>query len=210
MKKFHGFSRGTARKIVLDVGAYFAGFDVNASYEDNVKDGRRIGATQGGGGFTVTPTRRVIRVDGLPENLIGMDEVDFWVPTMNVKMLEQDAENLKRALGMADVESVELNHVKYKRIVPRDHTEESDYLDNITYAGRIRGSSFPVLIVLEKALNIGGLGWTFTDRAETISDVTFTGNYYLMADDTLSEVPFAIYIPDDVDEAEAARVLDAA
>lgn len=207
MKKFHGFSGGTAKKIVLDVGAFFAGYDVTKSYEENVAAGKRIGATQGGGGFTATPDRRVIRADGLPENLIGMDETEFWTPTMNVKMLEQDAANLKRALGMADVENVQLKNVNYKKITPRDHTEESDYLNNITYAGRIRGSSFPVLIVLEKALNIGGLGWTFADRAETISDVTFTGHYYLMAEDTLSEAPFAIYIPDDVDDAAAARAM---
>lgn len=207
MKKFHGFSGGTAKKIVLDVGAFFAGYDVTKSYEENVAAGKRIGATQGGGGFTATPDRRVIRADGLPENLIGMDETNFWVPTMNVKMLEQDAANLKRALGMADVKSVQLKNGNYKKITPRDHTEESDYLDNITYAGRIRGSSFPVLIVLEKALNIGGLGWTFADRSETISDVTFTGHYYLMEKDTLSEAPFAIYIPDDEDDAAAARAM---
>lgn len=207
MKKFHGFSKKTARKIVLDVGAFFVAFDVQASYEANVAAGKRVGATQGGGGFTVTPDRRAIKVDGLPENMIGMDETEFWTPTINLKMLEQDAKNLKIALGMAEVADVQLAGVKYKKITPRNSTEESDYLDNVTYAGRIRGSNFPVYIVVEKALNVGGMGWNFADRSETITDVTFTGHYYLNDNDTISDAPFAIYIPDDVDPADVAAAL---
>lgn len=208
MKKFHGFSKHTAQKIMLDMGAVFVAFDINASYEDNKRAGKCVGGTQGGGGFTATPTRRNISVDGLPENVKGLDEFLYWIPTLNVKMLEQDADNLRNALAAAEIEDVLLNSVKYKRIAPRDHTEDSDYLTNVTYAGRIRGSDYPVYIVVENALNVGGLGWNFPDRQETVSDITFTGHYEISEDDTLSDPPFAIYIPDDVDPAAVRAAIE--
>lgn len=208
MKKFHGFSKNTAKKIVLDVGAFFVSYDISKSYDDNVSAGKRVGATQGGGSFTATPNRRPISADGLPENMIGMNEIMYWVPTMNVKMLEQDANNLKAALGSANIADTTIASAKYKKITPKDHTDEADYLDNVTYAGRIRGSDFPVLIVLENALNLDAMNWNFADKAETVSDVTFTGHYTIGSDDTLSDTPFAIYIPDDIDPTAVAAALD--
>ena len=105
MKRFHGFSADTPKKILCDVGALFINYDFNKSYQENVTAGKRIGATQGGTTFAANPQGRYIKVDGLPENSKGLYTIDCWKPTLAPKMLEQDSANVKMALGAAKVES---------------------------------------------------------------------------------------------------------
>lgn len=207
MKKFTGLSKLTAKKIMLDAGAFFVNIDVNKSYAENVAAGKRTGATQGGGSFQANPDTRYITVDGMHENTKGMLELTGWKPIMNIKMLEQDAENTKRVLGAATAEKVQLSGNNYTKITAKDSFDDSDYLDNVAYAGRIRGSDLPIWIVLYNAVSFGGLSWSFADKSETVTDATFNGHYTIGDDDEISAPPFAIYIPDDVSQKAAAAVL---
>lgn len=207
LMKFNGFNKNSVQKVIMDIGAVFVGFDITKSYAENKAAGRCVGALQNGTSFTATPTMQKITVAGIPENTVGLDEVLYWVPTISLNMLEQDAKNLKAAVVAGEVMDVNLGGVGYKKITARGELKETDYQDNVTLAGRIRGSNYPVYVVVEKTLNLGGLGWNFNDRTETLSNPTFTGNYYVSADDTLSDAPWAIYIPDDVDPAAAAAAI---
>lgn len=207
MKKFTGLSKMTAKKIMLDAGAFFVNFDVNKTYAQNVADGKRTGATQGGGSFQANPETRYIIVDGLPENTKGMLEITGWKPTMNIKMLEQDAENTKRVLGAATAEKVKLGENSYTKISPKDAFDDTDYLENVAVATRMRGTDLPVIIVLHNAVSFGGLSWNFADKSETVTDATFNGHYNIGDNDEISAPPFDIYIPDDVTQEEAAVVL---
>lgn len=207
MKKFTGLSKMTAKKIMLDVGAFFVNYDVSKSYAENVDAGKRTGATQGGGSFAANPETRYISVDGMPENTKGMLEITGWKPTMNIKMLEQDAKNTQLVLGAADAKKETLGTNSYTKISVRDYFEDSDYLENVAVATRMRGTDLPVIIVLRNAVSFGGLSWNFADKSETVTDVTFNGHYSIGDDDDISAPPFDIYIPDDVSQTQAAALL---
>ena len=200
MKRFHGFSADTPKKILCDVGALFINYDLNKSYQENVTAGKRIGATQGGTVFAANPQGRYIKVDGLPENTKGLYTIDCWKPTLAPKMLEQDSKNVKLALGAAKVESTTVKETGYNKVTPKDDFEDSDYIQNITLATKIKGSSFPVLIVLYNAISFGGLSWTFSDNSEVTSDITFNGHYEIGDYEDIGEPPFAMYIPAEIDE----------
>ena len=200
MKRFHGFSADTPKRILCDVGALFINYDFGKSYQENVTAGKRIGATQGGTVFAANPQGRYIKVDGLPENSKGLYTIDCWKPTLAPKMLEQDSKNVKLALGAAKVESTNIKETAYNKITPKDDFDDSDYIQNITLATKIKGSSFPVLIVLYNAISFGGLSWTFSDNSEVTSDITFNGHYEIGEYEDLGDPPFALYIPAEIDE----------
>lgn len=207
MKRFNGLSVDTSKKIMLDVGAFFVNVDIKKSYEENVKAGNRLGATQGGGTFAANPEGHYIRVDGMPENTKGMYVLDGWKPTLQLKLLEQDAKNIKYALGAAKEATEAIGEQNYTKITPKEEFEDEDYLENIALATKIKGSDFPVWIVLENVISFGGLSWSFADKAETISDITFNAHYTVGEDDAISAPPFAIYVPDDISAATVATAI---
>lgn len=210
MKRFHGFSADTSKRILCDVGALFLNYDFAKSYKENVDAGKRIGATQGGTTFAANPQGRYIKVDGLPENSKGLYTIDCWKPTLAPKMLEQDSANVKMALGAAKVEPTTIKETAYKKITPKDDFEDSDYIQNITLATKIKGSSFPVLIVLYNAISFGGLSWTFSDNSEVTSDITFNGHYEIGEYEDIGDPPFAMYIPEEIDETTVKAAMEKA
>ena len=210
MKRFHGFSADTPKRIICDVGTLLINYDFNKSYQENVTAGKRIGATQGGTVFAANPQGRYIKVDGLPENTKGLYTIDCWKPTLAPKMLEQDSKNVKLALGAAKVESTNIKETAYNKITPKDDFEDSDYIQNITLATKIKGSAFPVLIVLYNSISFGGLSWSFSDQSEVTSDVTFNGHYDIGEYGEISDPPFALYIPAEIDEATVLAAMEKA
>lgn len=210
MKRFHGFSADTPKRILCDVGALFKDYDFTQSYQENVKAGRRLGATQGGTTFAANPQGRYIPVDGLPENTKGLYTIDCWKPTMAPKMLEQDSKNVRLALGAAKVESTTIKDASYKKVTPKDDFEDGDYIQNITLATKIKGSEFPVLIVLYNAISFGGLSWTFSDNSEVTSDITFNGHYEIGEYEDIGDPPFAMYIPAEIDETTVKAAMEKA
>ena len=207
MKRFHGFSADTPKRILCDVGALILNYDFEKSYRENVDEGKRIGATQGGTVFAANPQGRYVRVDGLPENSELLYIVECWKPTLAPKMLEQDSANVKLALGAAKVESTTIKDAKYHKITPKDDFDDSDYIQNITLATKIKGSDFPVLIVLYNAISFGGLSWTFSDNSEVTSDITFNGHYKIGEYEDIGDPPFAMYIPAEIDESTVSAAM---
>ena len=122
-------------------------------------------------------------------------------------MLEQDSANVKLALGAAKVESTTIKDASYNKVTPKDDFEDSDYIQNITLATKIKGSSFPVLIVLYNAISFGGLSWTFSDNSEVTSDITFNGHYEIGEYDDIGDPPFAMYIPSEIDESTVSAAM---
>ena len=50
MKRFHGFSADTPKRILCAAGEIFLDYDFSKSYKENVAAGKRIGAIQDGTG----------------------------------------------------------------------------------------------------------------------------------------------------------------
>lgn len=188
---FTGLTKETPKKLLLDAGAFFKNYDLTKSYTENA--GALIGATQGGGSFSAVPTIRKIEVDGAKENVKQLQSIDGWVVTMTANVKEVTADNMALALGAAASAAAEETGVSGStKIVGKADLEDTDYLDNITWVGRLSGSKNPVIIVVKNAVSLNGLTLTMADKSEANIPLTVTGHYDL---DDLETPPFEIYYP---------------
>lgn len=191
MSVFTGLTSNTPKKLLLDAGAFFKNYDLTKGYDGNAAN--LIGATQGGGSFSAVPTVRKIEVDGAKENVAQLQSIDGWVVTMTANVKEVTADNMVLALGAAKSEEAAGEGVAGNtRITAKADFEASDYLENITWVGRLSGSQDPVIIVVKNAVSVNGLSLTMADKAEANIPLTVTGHYSL---DDLETPPFEIYYP---------------
>lgn len=180
---YTGLSSTTPSKLLLDAGAFFKGYDKEKTYAQNVTDGKLIGATAGGGSFSAVPTVRKIEVDGAKENVEQLQTIDQWVVTMTANVKEITADSLQLALGASANSS--------GTITGKEDFTEDDYND-ITWVGKLSGSSNPVIITVKNAVSLNGLSLTMADKAEAVIPITLTGHYSL---DDLDTPPFEIIYP---------------
>jgi hypothetical protein len=188
--KYSGFTSATTEKLLLDAGAFFKNFTAGTdTFESAVTAGKLLGATAGGGSFSAIPTIRKIEIDGVAGTAVGMDRIDEWVVTLTANMKELSESVIVASLGNG--KSV-AGSTGYKKITAGLDIAVTDYIDNITWIGRLSGQSKPVIIQVKNAINTGGLTANFTDKNESVVALTFSGRF----DPTkLDEVPFEIHYP---------------
>lgn len=192
MGKISGFTESTPQKLLLDAGAFLKNYDVATdTFETAVTAGKLIGATQGGGSFSAVPTVRRIEIDGVKGAAKGLEAIDEWVVTITANVKEVSVESLKLALATAR-EAVPEAPAGYTKITAAPDISMEDYLDNLTWVGRLSGSEKPVIIIVKNALSTNGLTLTMADKAEAVIPVTVTGHYDAAS---LETVPFEIYYP---------------
>lgn len=191
MKTYTGFSTDTAKKLLLDAGAFFKNFTVGTdTYETAKASGKLLGATQGGGEFAAVPEIRTIEVDGIKGRAKGLDVLDAWAVTLKANVLEISKDALKMALISAKEETVD----GYTKITAGDTIELADYIENITWVGTLSGSNTPVIIQVYNAFAGDGLTLTPTEKSQGVIALTFYGHYDVSDEGTL-EAPFAIFYP---------------
>lgn len=191
MTIFSGFSNNTAKHLQLDAGAFLKNYDPAVDTWETVKATKCIGATSGGGNFSAVPTMRGVEIDGVKGNAKGLQNIDTWTVTMTANVKEFTADAMKLALGAADA-GTDNAPEGYTRINGRSELKDEDYLDNLTWVGRLSGSGKPVIIVVKNALSTNGLSISFADKSEGLIPITVTGHY--TADD-LDTPPFDIFYP---------------
>lgn len=190
MPEYSGLTATTPEKLLLDAGAFFKNFIVGTdTYTSAVSAGKLLGATMGGGNFSAIPTMRRIEVDGAKSPTKGLQTIDEWIVTIvaNVKEISEDVLVAALATGSA-VDGP----VGYRKITASNDVLAANYIDNITWVGRLSGSNIPVIIVVKNALSTAGLTLTMADKAEAVAPITFTGHFDAAA---LDEPPFEIYYP---------------
>lgn len=192
MSIFSGFNANTAKHLQLDAGAFLKNFDPATDTWEEAKETKCIGATSGGGSFSAVPTIRAVEIDGVKGTAKGLQNIDTWTVTMTANVKEFTAEAMKLALGAADADTEDAP-AGYTKISGRSELKDEDYLDNLTWVGRLSGSGKPVIIVVKNALSTSGLSISFADKSEGLIPVTVTGHY--TADD-LDTPPFDIHYPD--------------
>ena len=186
-----GITSNTAKKLLLDAGAFFKNYNLTKTYDENKT--ALIGATQGGGSFSAVPTVRKIEVDGAKENVKEFQTIDGWVVTLTANAKEVTADNMALALGATSTASAtETGVTGSTKITGNVDFAPADYLENITWAGRLSGSDKPVIIVVKNAMSLNGLSMTMADKAEANIPITITGHYSV---DDLDTPPFEIYYP---------------
>ena len=191
MSKISGFTGSTAERLLLDAGAFFKDYDLATdTFETAVTAGKLLGATQGGGAFSAVPTVRRIEIDGVKGAAKGLQAIDEWVVTLTANIKEISAEAMQLALGTGVIGA---GQTGYQKITANVDISLTDYVDNITWVGKLSGSEKPVIIVVKNALSTNGLSLTMADKAEAVIAATFTG-YYDASD--LDSPPFELYYPE--------------
>lgn len=191
MKKYSGFTTGTAEHLLLNAGAYFKNYDMETdTYESAVAGGKLLGATKGGGEFSAVPTVRQIEVDGVAGRAKGLEVIDAWDVYLRANVLEISAQTIADSLGASEIDST--TNEKYDIITANASIELDDYTDNITWVGTISGSNEPVVIQVYNTLNTDGLTLTTQDKNEATVQTTFYGHY---TQDDLDTAPFKIFYP---------------
>lgn len=194
---FNGLTESTPQQIQLDAGAFFKNFDPeNDTYADAKSAGKCLGATQGGGTITIKPTFRQISVDGATGRVKGLVDVGTWECSISATLIETTPENLRLGIGVANI-TESTSPAGYKKISGKSGIEDSDFVDNITWIGKLAGSEQPLMFVIKNGLNEDGLAYQVQDENEGKISVTFYA-YNSLKDFVDAEVkpPFDIYVPE--------------
>lgn len=146
--------------------------------------GEILGATRGGGTFTVTREQRDPEVDGMRYKFKGgtfIDSVDAYLSTT---VVEVTANNFASLLGGTVTTSGNMKTIKMETALG-----EEDYLDNVCWIGDIADGRY-VLICLKNAINTADFTLTFSDKSEGTLAVEFHATQDEVND--YDEAPFEV------------------
>ena len=120
-----------------------------------------------------------------------MQVIDSWDVSLSANILEINKETLAKALTATnDVDDSTTDG--YLIITAKNYIELKDYIENITFVGKISGNEKPVIIQIYNALNIDGLTLQTKDKDEAVIALNFVGTYDTK---TLDVPPFKIFYP---------------
>ena len=189
MATYTGYTAETPKNLLLDAGAFFKNFDMETdTFATAVAAGKLIGATQGGGVFTSIPTIRPIPIDGVKGPTKGMNVIDEWVVDLTANVKEVSKQSIRLAL----MASKETEGADYYEIEGNSDIALTDYIDNITWVGKLSGTNDPAVIQIYNVLNMNGLTSSFVDKGESLIALAFRGHY---DDGNLENPPFKIFYP---------------
>ena len=184
-----GVTKQTAERMLLDAGAIYK----NLTYDDLTGEftGEALGATSGGNEFVVEIEQRAPEIDGVKSRIKGLKFVNSHEAHLVVNLKELTAENVKLAIGPADIDDTDTN---FDIITGRSHIQDTDYLTNISYVGRLTGSQKPVVIMLKNALSAEGFTMSSEDDNEATIPITFHAHADF-EDAQAGKVAYEIYWP---------------
>lgn len=188
-----GVTKQTAERLLLDAGAIYK----NVKYEGGEWTGTAIGATSGGNEFQVEIEQRQPEIDGIKSRIKGMSFVNSHEAQLVVNLKELTAENVKMAIGPADIEGGEDG---FEKIEGRAYIKDDDYLENIAYVGRLTGSDKPVVIILKNALSAEGFTMSSEDNDEAVIPITFYA-YADFEDAQAERVAYEIHWPNEEEDS---------
>lgn len=152
-----------------------------------------LGATRGGGTFSVTKDGRPIEADGRRYNVKGCDVIDSMDGALSTTLIEMTAGNIKRTFGAADVTKTG----KFTKIQPKTSYRDQDYIPVLMWIGDTNYGY--MMIVMHNALNTADFNMTFSDKGEATLPVEFHAYQANLTD--FDTPPFEMYL---LDESAAA------
>lgn len=147
-----------------------------------------LGATNGGGRFTVTAERRKPQIDGLRYAYVGDEFIDSLDARLSATAVEVNPKNWQRFFGSADLDTT--TATKKKLTVHTAIDTETDYIETLCWVGDLANGGF-VLIELYNALNTADFDFTFKDKGEGNLPYEFHAHQSNATD--YDEAPFAVY-----------------
>lgn len=195
MKVFTGLTGNTRKNLQLDAGALFKNYNPATDTPESAS-AKLIGATVGGSTLSIVPEVRQIAVDGVKGPTKGYEAIDSWTVTLTTNIKEVTVDSVKLMLAAAVSTTTNTSTTSpipagYTKINLKE-LEDSDYIDNITWIGRISGSDSPIMIVIRNAINLNGFSMQAQDKNEGQLPAVFTAHYDVS---DLEDVPVDIYIP---------------
>ena len=186
-KRITGQTSETKENLLLGAGVFAKDYVVGTDTLESIKtDKKLLGATSGGG----TKNGHYLQIDGMPENTKGNYILDSWATQLQITLQETTVESLKMALTAAKTDTTTTTN--YTTIIPKNGMEDEDYIDSVSFIGRLSGSNDPIVITIFNAINTADLSLNPQDGKEGTVQLTLTGHY--TADDPESP-PFKIFYP---------------
>ena len=174
----------TYKNLQLNAGVTLVDFDITdyanadalkTALDAAIADGSKLlGATRGGGSFTITRDIRQVEADGVRTSFVGSEIVDSADAYLSETLIEQTPEHLQAVLGNADIDDEDEEHIVMKIRLAID---ETDYLTNVIWIGDT--SEGFVAIELYNGLNTADFNFTWADKNEG----TVTAEFHAHQDD---------------------------
>lgn len=168
----------TFQNLQLNAGIFLKDFDYSSisgagalktAIASAVQDGSKLlGATRGGGSFTVTREMRQPDVDGRRYGFVGDTFVDSVEAKLSTTLIEITPENIVSAFANANaITSGQKTTITFDTAIGTE-----DYMTNICWIGDLADGRY-VLICLKNVINTADLSLTFTDKGEGTLPVEF-------------------------------------
>ena len=123
--------------------------------------GTLVGATRGGGTFTVTREMRTPEIDGMRYGFKGSDFVDSTDAYLSTTLIEVTPDNIADLLATGTATT----SGKKTTVTMATAIEAGDYLTNVCWVGDLADGQL-VLICLKNAINTADFTFTYTDKGE--------------------------------------------
>lgn len=184
MGKFTVIPKDTFEGMQLDAGVLLKTFDPTAVAAPQDTD--IICATTGGVNITCVPTYSDLGedVDNCPNNMKELKNLDFWDCKMSFTSLGASKENIRMALGAADIDSTNGS------ITPRRNLKQTDFSDLWWVGDRADGGC--VAVQLKNALSTAGFSLQTTKSGKGQVSVELTGHVSIEDQDTMPMVFYSI------------------
>ena len=189
----------TFTRLQLNAGAFLRDFDYSTATDAKTlrelitsairgDATKTLGATRGGGTFTMTPTVRNIEIDGKRGEFVGSTINDGYTCNMTGTFLEFHENTLTAMGGELVTEGAKAN---IKQIRFPTSFDEKMYIPSLVWVGDM-GDGKVLLIDLKNALNTAGVSFTFTDKGEGTLPFTFVAHGSDV--DDIDYAPAEVYI----------------
>lgn len=145
-----------------------------------------LGATRGGGTFTVTREARTPEIDGMRYPFKGSDFIDSTEAQLSTTLVEVTPGNIKTLLatGRSTTSGSKTTITMNTAVDP-----DNDYLTNICWIGDLADGRL-VLICLQNAINTADFSLTYTDKGEGTLAAEFHARQAAVSD--YDKAPFEI------------------
>lgn len=185
MGMFTKIPQDTFKELQLDAGVLLNTFDPSSPAAP--ADNAIICATTGGINATCVPTFSDLGedVDNCPTNMKELKHLDSWECKLSFTSLGVSPENIRLALGAADVTA------ESGKIVPRRDLKQTDFQDLWWVGDRADGGFVAVKLI--NALSTAGFSLQTTKSGKGQVSVELTGHVSINAQDTM---PMEFYSTD--------------
>ena len=191
MRKFTVIPQDTFDGLQLDAGVVLKRF--NPANPVAPSDEDIVCATTGGINVSCVPTYSDLGadVDNCPNDMMEFKHLDSWACTMGFTSLGTSADNIKIALGAADIDA-ETGAIK-----PRRDLKQTDFSDIWWVGDRADGGL--VAVRLKNALSTGGFVLQTTKNGKGQTTVTLTGHVSI---NNQTDMPMEFYSQDSDDTVD--------